>query len=48
MPRLTLADALHNLPYYSAEQYWILDLRFRNWDLSSPLMGSLGLTEGVL
>jgi len=48
MPRLTLADVLHNLPYSLAAQYWILDLQFRNWDLSSPLMGSWGLTGGTV
>ena len=35
MPRLTLADALHNLPSSFDEHHWILDFKSRNWDLSS-------------
>jgi hypothetical protein len=40
MPRLTLADSLHNLPYSLDERYRALDFKLRNWDLSCPVMGS--------
>src|SRR6266446_2471755 len=40
MPRLTLADSLHNLPYSLDECYRALDLKLRNWDLPCPVMGS--------
>ena len=35
MPRLTLAEALHNLSGSFDEHRWILDFKFRNWDLRS-------------
>ncbi len=48
MPRLTLADALHNLPYSLAERDWILEYKFRNWDHSFPVTGLGPHSEGLL
>ncbi len=47
MPRLTLADALHNLPYSLAERDWILEYKFRNWDLSFPVTGLWASLRGI-
>jgi hypothetical protein len=48
MPRLTLADALHNLPYSLAERDWILEYKFRNWDHSFPVTGLGASLRGIV
>jgi hypothetical protein len=48
MPSLTVADALHNLPYSFDGHGRSGDLKSRNWDRISPLLGLLNLIDGVL
>ena len=48
MPRLTLADALHNLPYSLDEHDWRRDLAVSELGSLVPNYGIVSLTDGFL